>query len=134
MKTTLKQVAAGTLIAMLLVIGNTKVNAAKTKASGHENMETALQLENWMTDELTWNTDTKYISEFVSETEAGLEVEDWMISPDSWNTINEYSGEIEPKLELECWMLNDETWSSVQSDNESSLIVESWMINDSYWK
>ncbi len=46
MKTIAKQIAAGTFIALLLMVGNVK--ATETKAT----TETTLQLEEWMTDEI----------------------------------------------------------------------------------
>jgi|SRR5680860_505470 len=107
MKTTLKQITAGTFIALLFLVGNAKATEIKTGASSHEAIETTLQLENWMTDETIWNTNSLNIMEFVQETEAELELEDWMINDETWNSDNII---IEPELTLENWMINSNVW------------------------
>ena len=105
MKTTMKQLAAGTFIAVLLMVGN--VNAKNFKAANCEIAETTLQMENWMTNETIWNT----------------------------NSINnaELTLETEPSMELENWMTNAETWNK-DYNNDSELTVEPWMINGNFWK
>ena len=104
MKTTVKQIAAVTFIALILLVGNAKADGTETIASSHENIETTLQLENWMTDETIWNTNSL---EFVQETEATLELENWMINDDKWNTENTY---IETELTVEPWMIDNNIW------------------------
>ena len=87
MKTTLKQLAAVTFIALLLV-GSFKSEGTELKASGLQIIETNLQLENWMTNEKIWNSNFVKIAEFVVETEPGLELENWMTNDNIWNTLN----------------------------------------------
>ena len=58
MKTTVKQIASVTFIALILLVGNVKAEGTEAKASGQESIETTLQLEKWMTDETIWNTNS----------------------------------------------------------------------------
>ena len=132
MKTTVKQIAAGTFIALLLMVGN--VYATETKASSHEAIETTLQLENWMTNESIWNTNSINIAEFVQETETSMELENWMTNAETWNLNNSFVNEAESGLELENWMTNDATWNKVYNDTETELTVEDWMINSNIWE
>ena len=105
MKTTIKQITAGTFIALLFLVGN--VNAKETHVTITENNETNLQLENWMTDETVWNTNSINMAEFVLETETSMELEDWMTNDETWNTV---SNNDEPKLTVENWMVNSNLW------------------------
>ena len=132
MKTTIKQITTGTFIALLLMVGN--VYATETKASSHEAIETTLQLENWMTNESIWNTNSINIAEFVVETETSMELENWMTNAESWNVNNSFVNEVESGLELEDWMTNDETWITVDNDTDTELTVEAWMINSNIWE
>ena len=112
MKTTMKQLAAGTFIALILLVGNVKAEGTEIKASSHESIETTLQLENWMTNETIWNTNAINNSEFVQETETNLEIENWMTNDKVWNLNNSFVEETETGLELESWMTNDEAWNT----------------------
>jgi hypothetical protein len=132
MKTTIKQIAAGTFIAILLLVGYVK--ATETKASSHEIAESTLQLEGWMTNEAIWNTNSINIAEFVVDTETDLILEDWMTDAESWNTNNNFIEEVENELELEDWMVNDNSWNTVNNDIESELIVENWIVDNNVWK
>ena len=107
MKTSIKQLAAGTFIALILLVGNVKANGTEIKASSHESIETALQLENWMTNETIWNTNSFNNTEFVQETEANMEIESWMTSETIWNAEEKIKDE---KLLLENWMVDSEIW------------------------
>lgn len=100
MKTTLKQITAGTFIALLLMVGNVK--ASETEATSLKATETSLQLENWMTNETIWNTNS-----FVQETEKGMELESWMTSDETWKVEDM---DVEPELTVENWMINDNIW------------------------
>lgn len=131
MKTTMKQLATGTFIALLLFVGN--ANAKETRASGHESFETTLQVEKWMTDEFIWNTDLISFIEIGQETEANLEIENWMTSLETWNFETGIFEETDENMELESWMTSEETWNVEKTDTESKLAIESWMINDSIW-
>jgi hypothetical protein len=132
MKTSVKQIAAGTLLALLLMVGNVK--ATETKASIQATVETTLELENWMTNEAIWNTNSINIAEFVLETEPTMELENWMTSENSWNVNNNFVEEVETEMELEDWMTNDETWNTVNNDIESELTVENWMVSNDIWE
>ena len=132
MKTTVKQIAAATFIALILLAGNVK--ATDTKVSSQEAIETTLQLENWMTNESIWNTNSINHAEFVRETETSMELENWMTNAETWNPNNSFVNEAESGLELEDWMTNDETWNTVNNDNETELTLENWMVNNNAWE
>jgi hypothetical protein len=134
MKTTVKQLAAGTFVAFLLLVGNVNAEGTEVKASSHENMETTLQLEEWMTNESFWNSNSVNISNFGVETEAKLELEDWMTSEENWNSSNNMVEETEAGMEIESWMTSEEAWNPNFSVNETELKVENWMIESKIWK
>ena len=134
MKTTVKQLAAVTFIAFLLLIGKVNANGTETKASGRENIETTLHLEKWMTEEANWNTNSSMFAEFVQETDAKLEFENWMVNAESWNLNNILVEEVDPGLEFEDWMICEAKWENVNNENEPKLVVEPWMINEKLWK
>jgi len=108
MKTTIKKLAAGTFIALLLMVGNVKAEGTEVKTS--QAIETTLQLKKWMTDETIWNTKsfTKY--EIAQETETTMELEDWMICEETWDLNNNFVEESETKLTVETWMTDDNIW------------------------
>ncbi len=107
MKTTLKQIAAGTFIVLLVLAGNVKAAETELKASALEITETSLQLENWMTSEVIWNTNSLSSLDFALETEANMEIESWMTSETVWNAEEKIKDE---KLTLENWMVDSEIW------------------------
>lgn len=130
MKTTIKQITAGTFIALLLMVGNVK--AAETNASILESNETNLQLEDWMTDETIWNTISFKMAEYGQEMEEALIIESWMTNADLWNLS--YFNETETSLELENWMTDEEVWDKDIQFAEATLTVEDWMINNEFWQ
>ena len=132
MKTTVKQLAAGTFITIILFVGNGKAEAKEIKASGCEIMETVLQLEDWMIDEANWNTNTVNMVEFIQETEAELELEDWMANAELWNVYYSFVEEVESALELEDWMIGDGAWNMADTENELEITVEPWMLNENF--
>jgi len=134
MKTTMKQLTAGTFIAFLLLVGNVNAKGTEVKASSHESIETALQLENWMTNETIWNTNFAKTVEFVQETETNMEIENWMTSEETWKLNNSFVVETESVMQLESWMTSEETWNLSNENNETELKVENWMINSNVWK
>ncbi len=83
MKTTIKQITAGTFIALLLIVGNVK--ASETCVSILKSNETTLQLESWMTNEAIWNPVSFEMAEYGQEMEEALIVENWMISSEKCN-------------------------------------------------
>jgi len=107
MKTTVKQIASVTFIALLLLVGNVKADGIETKVSSQETVETTLQVKNWMTNETVWNTNSLNIMEFASIVEADLELESWMTNAESWNVEDT---NVEPELSLENWMIDSEVW------------------------
>ena len=110
MKTTVKQIAATTLIALIMMATNGKAEGTERLASSQANNETTLQLENWMTVETVWNTNFADNAEFILETETSLELEDWMINNESWNLGFDFGEEVEQNLKLENWMISEVTW------------------------
>jgi hypothetical protein len=134
MKTTMKHLAAGTFIALLLLVGNVNAEGTETKASNHESIESTLQLENWMTDESVWNANSLNIVEFAQETEAGMDLETWMTNSETWNVSNNFVEETVTGLEIENWMTSEETWNVNNFDSETELEVENWMIDNNIWK
>ncbi len=115
MKTTMKQLAAGTILGLLLIAVNVHAEGKEaTNASSLESIEateTAIELENWMIDDYFWNG----ISSFALEntTEESLNLEDWMVSDETWgNTQNiEVKTEIDSELEIESWMTDTTVWN-----------------------
>ena len=134
MKTTMKQLTASTFIALLLLVGNVNAKGTEAKASRHENIESSLQLENWMTDEAIWNTNTARFTELVQETETTLEFENWMTNSETWNSIYNFVEETETGMSLENWMMNEKVWNSEAMDSETELKVENWMTDNNIWK
>jgi len=133
MKTTMKQLAAGTFIAFLLLVGNVNAKGTEVKASSHESIESALQLEKWMTDETIWNTNSFNNTEFVQETETSMELESWMTSNEVWNLNTNFVEETEAGLELENWMTCDKVWKVENANIEPELKIESWMTDSNLW-
>ena len=58
MKTIVKQLATGTFLTFLLLVGNVNAEGTETNTLNSEIIETSLQVENWMTDETIWNTNS----------------------------------------------------------------------------
>ena len=67
-------------------------------------VEPAMELEDWMTDDSRFTT-----SQFVFEEAAdeSLELEDWMMD----ESLFQSEEESEAALELEAWMVSEKTWS-----------------------
>jgi len=101
MKTKMKQLAAGTFIAFLFLVGNVNANGTETIASGHESIESSLQIEKWMTDEFLWNSNFVSLSDFTHETEKTIEIENWMTGYDIWTPFTGFIEETETGMELE---------------------------------
>ena len=134
MKTTMKQLATATFIALILLVVNVKAEGTEKNASITENIETTLQLENWMTDETIWNTNSCSNNEFYQETENSLEIESWMTNAETWNFEFGFMQETEAGLELEGWMTSEKTWNTAELNNETALTIESWMTDNNIWK
>ena len=109
MKTTMKHLAAGTFVALLLLVGNVQAEGTETKAASQA-IETSLQVEKWMTDETIWNTKSISFEEIAQETESTLEVECWMTCDEIWDTTTNIE-EIEAELTVENWMTDENNWN-----------------------
>jgi hypothetical protein len=132
MKTTMKQLAAGTFIALLLLAGNGYAKETRAKASSYET-ETSLQLEKWMTDESIWNSKSTFTFEIGQETETGLSLENWMIKAKTWNFSQNVVEDAEIMLKVENWMTSEEIWNVENKTGETELEIENWMINENIW-
>ena len=112
MKTTIKQLAAGTILGLLLLAVNVHAEGkGAIKASSLESIETTIELENWMIDETVWNVESFFYIE--DATEESLDLESWMVNDENWNNIVSYENETETdsSLELENWMTNSLVWN-----------------------
>lgn len=134
MKTSVKKLAAGTFFALLLLVGNINAKGTEIKSASTVINETSLQLENWMTDETIWNTNSAMFAEFVQETETTLELKDWMTNAETWNLNHQFAVETESGLQLEDWMTNDITWTRNNVEKDAELTIEPWMINKNIWE
>ena len=114
MKTRMKHLTAGTLLALLLVVGNVRAEGTELRASSLEVLtETKLELENWMMNENVWNETTFVWSD--QATEEILDLENWMTDENTWetstvSTVNKET-EKEAKLKIESWMTADNVWN-----------------------
>ena len=112
MKTTMKQLAAGTILGLLLIAVNVHAEGKGTTiASSLESIETTMEIENWMIDESVWNlASTCNLDEAIEES---LNLEDWMISDENWNNIQNMDSatEMETSMDLECWMTDSLVWN-----------------------
>lgn len=111
MKTTMKQLTAGTFLALLLVVGNVQAKGTEAKASDLENIETELKLENWMINDRIWNNETVFFIEEASD--ETLEVENWMTDKCTWKVKPSFNLETakDETLEIEGWMTADDNWN-----------------------
>jgi hypothetical protein len=110
MKTTLKKLAATAFIALLLLGGNVQAKGTEVNVSSHENIETSLKLESWMTSEKIWNNNFNINLVFVLETEESLKVENWMTNEETWEVSDVLAEENEKSLVIEDWMTSEKTW------------------------
>jgi len=135
MKTTVKQLTAGTLVTLLLLVGNVNAEGTQAKASSRETIETSLQIEKWMIDESVWNHNSTRKFELGIQAEPTLELESWMTKTETWNTNIRMVNAPESALEIESWMTNENTWNVEKSveQTETPLVVESWMTDNSIW-
>lgn len=134
MKTTLKQLAEGTFIVLLLIVGNVKAEGTE-KIAATRAVETSLQLEKWMINETIWNPKTSVSYEYAQETEAALQFENWMTSDEVWNMSNSYAEETEIELNTENWMTSEKIWNRNNNfeETETEMKVETWMKNETVW-
>lgn len=134
MKTTMKKLAAGTFIAILLMVGNVQAEGTETKITSQE-IESTLHVEKWMTSENLISTNMSLIAEIEQESETELGIEKWMTSSDTWNVNNNIAEEIESEMALENWMVNSETWNTfnITEETDTEITVENWMTSENIW-
>lgn len=110
MKTTMKQIAAGTILALIIIAGNVQAKGTEVTTTGLETVEVAMELENWMIDDNVWNKRT--LTWVADEADENLILESWMTSETTWavNKNTKTVIERENTLKLENWMINDKTW------------------------
>lgn len=132
MKTTMKQLAAGTFIALILLVGNVNAKGTQAKASSQET-ETSLQLEKWMTDKSIWDSKSTFNFEIGQEKETGLSLENWMTKAEAWNLNTSFAEEAESTMKVENWMTSEETWNIENKTGETKLKIENWMVNATVW-
>jgi hypothetical protein len=81
---------------------------------------------------ITAEADAAYY--FVNEVEPAMEVEAWMTDDSRFNATQfEYSEAIETGLELEYWMMN-ETFFQPVVEEEAALELEAWMVSENTWE
>ena len=105
MKTTMKQLAAGTFLALLLMVTNVYAEGKEApNASSREFVETTMELESWMIDDNIWNESSSFAN--AEETEESLNLEYWMINDENWENVESMSIETETEIDLglENWM------------------------------
>ena len=136
MKTTVKQIATGTLMVLLSLAINVQAHGTKSHASRHENnFEPSLQIENWMIDESTWSLSPSEEIAIQTEQDAELKVEDWMTDTYVWDAATVLEEVTELPLKVEDWMTETKIWDYLQTstETETALVVENWMISDYNW-
>jgi len=109
MKTRISQLVTTAFFALFILVGNVNAKGTEKSVSNHE-IETNLEVENWMLNEDYW--------------EAG-------ISFDLLNVNDE-------TLEIEMWMTNENTWEptsqvNLETETEQALTIEAWMTNENIW-
>lgn len=136
MKNIVKQIAAGTFLTMVLIFGFENANGTELKAPVNNNLETSLQLENWMINENTWNTNNTFIAGDMleTETETELKLESWMTGDSMWEVATWFVTEAEKTIELETWMTSDYTWHVHEKATEETLTLETWMTDNKDWR
>ena len=110
MKTLGKQLAAGTFLAILLMVGNINAKGGEVK-SLTPIAETTLNVENWMIDETVWEIEPFISTEILDEVESDLELEYWMTSEETWNLTDNIIDETETELKVEDWMFSESIWN-----------------------
>lgn len=136
MKTKINQLVAAVIFTLLLIGGSSYAEGTELIASSLETIEEpALEMENWMVDDVCWNkTNTARI--FEETTDKSLVLEAWMTDENTWENIGmgNTKNEVEASLVLEPWMINENLWgkeslSYTSTETENDLVLESWMTN-----
>lgn len=134
MKTTVKQLAAATLIVLSLTGFNARAEETEIKDSTREKNETVFQFEILSTAEKVSNSAIISLNEMNQETEPEMELENWMTESETWNNNFSCIDETEVKLELEGWMFDGEIGVENNPVEDGVLIIESWMTDSQLWE
>jgi len=95
-----------------------------------EEVETPLNVEDWMTNETLFNSNSIYLE---AETEEAMELEDWMTEENRFEGfVYQVNEETEIELKIEGWMLNESSFEGVK-ETEQPLKLEAWMISEEVW-
>jgi hypothetical protein len=111
MKTRITKITAVALFALSILMGNVNAKGTEISASNYENIETTLDLEDWMINDSFWDTENNLIVN--QESEASLELENWMTNENTWIVENkiDLKTETEQSLTFEPWMTNECIWN-----------------------
>ncbi len=109
MKTRYSQIVAVAFLGLFLLVGNVNAEGTEKSASSHENIEAALELENWMVNDNFWTT--KEFVQLENAKDETLVVESWMTSESTWELETTIQSETESALEFEPWMTNENIWN-----------------------
>lgn len=111
MKTRITKITTIALLGLFILMGNVNAKGTEISASGHENIETTLDLENWMINDSFWDTEDHLIVD--QEREVSLGLENWMTNENTWVVENkiDLKTETEQSLTFEPWMTNESIWN-----------------------
>ncbi len=107
MKTRINQIVALAFLAIFILAGNVNAKGTEHNALSQENIESSLELEDWMINDNFWSTDN--FTTFENATEELLQMESWMTNDNVWETENIV--ETEQKLTIETWMTDENIWN-----------------------
>ena len=116
------------------MFGIINANGTELKALSLKTIETSIQLENWMTDEIIWNTNSFITVEFAMETDSESEIESWMTDMDTWEFNHSIVPLADSQLESENQMTSDDILNIKENAIEEELTLENWMVDDEVWK
>jgi hypothetical protein len=122
MKTTVKQIATGTLMVLLSLAINVQAHGIKHASRHESSFESALQIENWMIDESTWNLSPSEEIAIQVEQDAELKVELWMTDTYVWDAALVFGETTELPLQIEEWMTDTKNWDNQSFSAEKKLL------------
>lgn len=104
-------------------------NHSNTSLVNEPEMEETFEVENWMTNEANFSSNTL-------EAEETLRVEDWMIDSNNFgHPVISESVDLEEHLEVEPWMTSEEVFNSAEvlANGEPAMEVEAWMTDQTFF-
>jgi hypothetical protein len=122
MKTTVKQIATGTLMVLISLAINVQAHGIKNASRHESSFEPALQIENWMIDESTWNLSPSEEIAIQVEQDAELKVELWMTDTYVWDAALVFGETTELPLQIEEWMTDTKNWDNQSFSAEKKLL------------